>query len=122
MPKRDIRMSDSEVDQFLRRESRTVVIGSPQTGAPRAGLGRLQYGDGHVGFSLREGDPLVTVLTENDRACCVVEEFPSYYEIMGVMLHGHARRADREHAGEAIFELVVEKVVSFDFAKLLATS
>jgi hypothetical protein len=38
------------------------------------------------------------------------------------MLHGRARRRGAAAPSEATFDLVVDKTVSFDFAKLLTTS
>lgn len=122
MPKRDIRMSDAEIERFLATQSTVMVIGSPPSGAPSAAVGRLEYDGGDVGFVIHDDDPIVELLADDDRACCVVEQFPSYYEIAGVMLHGRAHRRDAEASGEAAFDLTVEKVVSFDFAKLLTTS
>ncbi|HEX5585749.1 MAG TPA: hypothetical protein VFZ17_00435 [Acidimicrobiia bacterium] len=118
MAKRDIRMSDDEIARFLAAQSTATVIGSPPSGAPSAAVGRLEYDDGAVAFSVHDDDPVVALLADDDRTCCVVEQFPSYYEIAGVMLHGRARRRDAAAPGEATFDLAVEKVVSFDFAKL----
>ena len=117
-PKRDIRMGAEEIDAFLRARSRTLVVASPATGAVQGAVGRFRYADGDVDFTLWTDDPVVALLEGDDRACCVVEEFPSYYEIAGVMLHGRAVRRPGGPTEHATFDLTVEKVVSFDFAKL----
>jgi hypothetical protein len=111
-------MSEPEIDRFLRTQTRAVVVAAPARGAPWGAAGRFHYDDGRFGFSLRDDDPLVGLLEGDDRACCVVEQFPSYYEIMGVMLHGRAGRREGGVPGEARFDLAVEAVVSFDFGKL----
>lgn len=118
MPKRDIRMAGGEVDRFLRTRDTAVVVGAPADGAPWAAVGRLHYDGSDVSFSVPADDPVVALLERDDRACCVVEQFPSYYEIKGVMLHGHAIRRRQTTGADADFELDVEKIVSFDFAKL----
>ena len=73
---------------------------------------------GRVGFSLVADDPVVALLAADDRACCVVDRFPSYYGIVGVVLHGRARLLSRGSAGRTDYDLAVERVVSFDFGKL----
>ena len=118
MPKQDIRMNEAEIDRFLRSQATAIVIAITSVGAPQGAVGRLDY-DGHVAFSLRDDDPVLSLLAADDRACCVVEQFPSYHEIMGVMLHGHARQREDAEAGEVTFDLDVDKTVSFDFGKLI---
>lgn len=118
MPKQDIRMSRPEIDRFLVTQSTAVVVALRPAQAPIGAAGRLHYEDRDIGFSIDERDPVVGCLAEDDRACCVVEQYPSYFEIMGVMLHGRARRRRDAASGEARFDLAVEKVVSFDFGKL----
>jgi hypothetical protein len=115
-------MSDDEIGRFLATQSTVIVIGARPSGAPSGAVGRLEYEDGALAFVIHDDDPIVAVLAADDRACCVVEQFPSYYQIAGVMLHGRAKRRGGAAPGEARFDLTVDKVVSFDFAKLLTTS
>jgi hypothetical protein len=118
MPKQDIRMNQSEIDRFLSSQTSAMVIAIAGNGAPQGAVGRLDY-DGRVAFSLRDDDPVLSLLAADNRACCLVEQFPSYYEIMSVMLHGHARRRQNAKAGEVTFDLDIDKIVSFDFGKLI---
>ena len=118
MPKRDIRMSGDEIDAFLRTQTKAMILGVAAAGPPEGTVGRLLYRDGRVAFAIRDDDPVVALFDEDARACCVVEQFPSYYEIMGVMLHGRVVRRAGAAVGEAAFDLAVDKTVSFDFAKL----
>ena len=113
-------MGDEEIDRFLRTQARAVVVALDAEGLPSGGVGRLVIGAGAVGFALRAEDPVVRLLGRDDRACCIAEQFPSYYGIRGVMLHGRARVAAAAGSGEAAFDLAVERVVSYDFGKLLA--
>jgi len=118
MPKQDIRMAEEEVDRFLRSQTTAMIIATAAESAPQGAVGRLLYDRRHVSFSLLDSDPVVRLLADDDRACCVVEQFPSYFEIMGVMLHGHATRRKDSEPGQATFDLEVDKIVSFDFGKL----
>jgi nitroimidazol reductase NimA-like FMN-containing flavoprotein (pyridoxamine 5'-phosphate oxidase superfamily) len=118
MPKQDMRMSEAEIGRFLATQDRGVVVALCDGAAPAGAAARFHYGDGRAGFSLRDDDPVISLLMKDDRACCIVEQFPSYYEIMSVMLHGRARRNTQARAGETRFDLEVEAVVSFDFGKL----
>jgi len=112
-------MGTAEIEQFLATRTEAVVIGLDDHGLPSGGVGRLMLAGGVVGFALGAEDPVVALLGLDDRACCVVEQFPSYYEIKGVMLHGRATPAVESNVGEAAFVLDVQRVVSFDFSKLV---
>jgi hypothetical protein len=114
----DIAMGTEEIQDFLNSRTEAVVIGLDDNGEPSGGVGQLMLTDGVIGFALGAEDPVVELLNLDARACCVVEQFPSYYEIKGVMLHGQARPAAESKVGEAAFVLDVEQVVSFDFSKL----
>jgi hypothetical protein len=118
MPKQDIRMADDEIDRFLRSQTTALIIATAGEAAPQGAVGRLLYDQRRVSFSLADSDPVVRLLVVDDRACCMVEQFPSYFEIMGVMLHGHATRRQESEPGVATFDLDVDKIVSFDFGKL----
>ena len=122
MPKQDIRMNGSEIDRFLCSQTTAIVIATAGNGAPQGAVGHLHYDDGRVAFSLRDDDPVLLLLATDDRVCCMVEQFPSYYGIMGVMLHGHTSRRETAEPGRATFDLHVDKVVSFDFGKLAGTA
>ena len=111
-------MSEAEIHNFLGSQSKAIIIAGRKGGAPWGAVGRLHYDGDRVAFSLRDNDPLVAQLAQDGRACCVVEQFPSYYEIMSVMLHGHATRRAHGEDGAATFDLAVDKIVSFNFGKL----
>jgi len=118
-------MRPEEVAAFLAGQTRAVVVALDDEGRPRGAVGRLvDRGGGSpqeaVGFVLQGDDPVVALLACDPRACCVAEHFPSYYGIQGVMLHGHAHPVEPADRADAEFELSVERVVSYDFGKLLA--
>ena len=118
-PKHDIRMDAVEIDAFLRSQRRVIVVGVSSKGAPIATAGQLLYHRGQVAFVLPVDNPLFRLFASDDRACCIVEQFPSYHEIVGVMLHGRVTKRRHEEPEVATFDLKVDKVVSFDFGKLL---
>ena len=122
-PRRDIRMDAGEVTTFLAGRTRAVVVALDGDGRAHGAVGRLEveqrsWEQGSAAVALRSDDRVVALLRADPRACCVVEQFPSYYQIRGVMIHGHARPAARAD-GEARFTIDVERVVSYDFGKLL---
>lgn len=117
----DISMSPAEIETFLRSRDEAVIAalgdGAPE-GAPAA---FAMSASGAAVFEVWADDPIVPLLDADPRACCIVEQFPSYFEIRGVMLHGTARRDDpsgHAQAARARFALDVVRAVSFDFGKL----
>lgn len=121
-PRRDIRMTPGEITAFLTGRTRAVVVALDAGGRPHGAVGRLEFeapawAAGRVNFAVYADDPLVGLLGADPRACCTVEQFPSYYEIRGVMIHGHAGAAGSAD-GVARFTLDVAGAVSYDFGKL----
>jgi nitroimidazol reductase NimA-like FMN-containing flavoprotein (pyridoxamine 5'-phosphate oxidase superfamily) len=114
-PRADVSMSAEEIDAFLRSQQRAVVVANRADGAPGAAVGTFRGPE--MEFGLATGDPVIALLADDERVCCVVDQFPSYYEIKGVMLHGRARVVGND-ASITSYKLAVEQVVSFDFAKL----
>jgi hypothetical protein len=117
-PRPDIRMDEIEVSAFLRSSQRAVVVALDSGGVANGAVGQLVHGSGEFRFVLRGDDPVVALLAHDGRACCVVEQFPSYYEIKGVMVHGRAEPVAAGADGQAAFALAVEAVTSYDFGKL----
>jgi nitroimidazol reductase NimA-like FMN-containing flavoprotein (pyridoxamine 5'-phosphate oxidase superfamily) len=109
MPRRDIRMSDAEVDEFLRERRQMVVGAIDKDGWPVATIAAVRYGGGQLAVALPEHDPVRAALTVDRRVCCVDDEHASYYEIKGVIVHG--RMPD-------VGPVEIDRVISFDFARL----
>lgn len=116
MSRPDISMSTREVDAFLASESSAVLVALDPPGAPAGTVAVFRYDGGDVTVSIDPADPVGERIAADPRVCCVVERFPSYYGIAGVMLHGTAI----PH-GDGVYGISVEKVVSFDFGKLKAS-
>ena len=118
MPKQDIRMSPEEIDRFLRAQATAVLVVTAKEGPPAGTTVRLDVHAGHIALTLRDDDPVVELLAADDRACCIVDRFPSYFEITGVLLHGRATRRPATTPHQATLDLALDHVVSFDFSKL----
>ncbi|HLG68259.1 MAG TPA: hypothetical protein VKV36_10370 [Acidimicrobiales bacterium] len=119
-PRRDIAMTTPEIEAFLGARRDCVVVSLDGLGRPDGTVGSLVRDGRRTSFDVAADDPLVALLDRDQRTCCVVEEFPSYYEIKGVMVHGIATRRPVGRASDrATYDLEVSSVVSFDFGKLL---
>jgi hypothetical protein len=97
MPRADIRMTDAETRAFLAEKHEVVVV-----------------------VSLAADDPVTAALDRDPRVCVVAEQFPSYFEVRSVVVHGHADLAALA-GGNGRRELRVrlgDDVVTFDFAKM----
>ncbi len=117
-----ISMSDAELTAFLDKQAWMLLVTLDPSGAPTTALVR----------AAREGDRMLCEVTEDDeaagnlrrdpRACLANDEYPAYYEIRGVTLHGEAVAVPeaRGLGGEErrVYALGIDDVVSFDFAKI----
>jgi len=111
----DIRMSPSEVRDFLATQRRAVV-GALDAGEPVGTVADIRVVDGALEVTLAEDDPVRLAIAVDDRVCVVAEQFPTYYEIKGVCAHGRAAPVDG--LGGRTFCLALADVTSFDFGKL----
>ncbi len=108
-------MDAAEVRAFLATRPR-AVLALLDDGAPVGTIADITV----VGDELAVGvsDAAARgLLARDDRVCVVADQFPTYYEIRGVVAHGRAR--DLETTGDrTTFRLSLDDVTSFDFAKL----
>jgi len=114
-PRPDISMGPDEIRAFLATRPR-AVLAVLDDGTPVGTVVDVAVvGDG---LAVAVADPAVRpLLDRDDRVCVIVDQFPDYYGIRGVVAHGRARdRADE--GGCTTFRLALDDVVSFDFAKL----
>lgn len=120
MPRADIRMTDDEARAFLAAKDEAVVVANGPGGGPIATVAPYRLVDGELVLALLDGDPVLAALDADPRVCVVAEQFPSYYEVRSVIVHGHAVLGARdEPAGRRRVHVAVgDDVVSFDFAKM----
>lgn len=112
-------MTADEIDRFIASQHDVLIVAMPASGPPEAAMGRLHRRDPQMSVDVDAADPVVALLGADDRVCLTFEQFPSYYEIKGVMLHGRARRCDTDTSpGVSSFDFALDKTVSFDFGKL----
>jgi nitroimidazol reductase NimA-like FMN-containing flavoprotein (pyridoxamine 5'-phosphate oxidase superfamily) len=119
MPRADISMSIDEIRAFLRDRADAVVGANSPEGTFAASVARFRFRDDVVRVRLRADDAVLEALRHDDRVCVAVEQFPSYREIQGVIVHG--RPTVTPSPDPAVVEVQVDlgtDIVSFDFAKI----
>ncbi len=114
----DISMSADEVRGFLATQRRAVVA-ALDAGAPVGTVAEIRLLETVVEVTLAHDDPMRVVLAVDDRVCVIAEQFPTYYEIKGVAVHGQAQPVDG--VGGRTFRLPLDDLTSFDFGKLPRT-
>src|SRR5262245_2779871 len=121
-------MSDDELREFLAAQDWMVLATLDPDGSPAGDVVPTVLAQERLYFAVAPAGPSHQNLTRDPRACCAADVFPSYYEIRGAMVHGHAEAATtppgahgvaRAAAGGAVvFALPLDDVASFDFAKI----
>lgn len=130
MPRDRIDMSRGEVLDFLREERRLVLGTLDADGAPWADAAPCSLQGEVLYFSVPRDSRSFANIQRDDRVCCSLDRYPTYYEIKGVTLHGPAVAVtDAATLAEigfdqspgvdaAVFGVGLDDVVSFDFAKI----
>jgi nitroimidazol reductase NimA-like FMN-containing flavoprotein (pyridoxamine 5'-phosphate oxidase superfamily) len=117
VPKRDIRMSDAEIADFLSRHTGCVFGYNDGGPAPAALSGTYTLADGVLRVSAERPGTAAGALRADPRVYLIVEQSPSYYEIGYVGIEGSAERI-QETDGHLMFNLTPRAVTSASFAKL----
>jgi hypothetical protein len=120
-PRPEISLPRQEAEEFLASQDHVVLVANAGEDAPLGTTGRARFERGAMLVSVPEHDPIVEALARDARACCIVEQFPSYYEIKSVIVHGTARRDASVLDGEVSYIIPLEQLTTFDFARLLET-
>jgi hypothetical protein len=110
----DISMTPHEIAAFLAGQTRVIVVALDQ-GAPIGTIAGARFVDNMLEVRLRDGDRVRELLDADARVCVIAEQFPTYYEIKGVVIHGTARFSS---AKDRTFWLPLDDITSFDFGKL----
>ena len=117
MPREQIAMTPAEVAAFLAGKRRAVVGLRGLDGGPDAEPVAFAYAGGVATFEVRRGGAAHRALVADGRVVCSVEEFPSYAQIKGAAVHGHAVVVGERDA-TVTFRVDAARIESFDFAKM----
>lgn len=117
MSKVDVTMSEAEVIAFLTSGRDCVLAARTAVGDLVPALGFAELRGQMLQVSVSGHDAAGRALLEDGRVCCIVEESPSYYEIVSVAVRGTATNVRVDGTGMS-FDLPVDDVVSTNFAKL----
>lgn len=112
MPKPDIRMGATEIDEFLSRCRVTAVGAVDADGWPTATLSHCEFRNGALLLWLDPTDPVAVSAVARQQLCCVADEHASYYEIRGVIVHGRPNLLDTS------VRVDIERRSGFDFGKI----
>jgi hypothetical protein len=113
MPRRDVSMTDDEVDDFLAGCAHLVVGAIDSEGWPTGAIAASQYVDGVL--TLRGlPDEMLGLVAGDARICCVADEHATYYDIRGVIVHATAGHLP----GSRDVTATPDHVISFDFGRL----
>ena len=113
MPRRDVSMTDDEVDEFLAGCAHLVVGTIDDEGWPTATIASSAYHDGALTLRSLPGE-MLDLIARDSRICCVADVHAAYYDIRGVIVHATAARRPESPDVTA----TLDHVISFDFGRL----
>ena len=123
MPREAIAMTPAEVAAFLGAQ-RWMALGTLDAGGTPVGdVVPVRLLDARLRFAVPRGSRADDNIRRDPRVCCAADEFPSYQEIRGVVVHGRAEpgAADVLRDGWVEYALGLDDVASFDFRKMRST-
>jgi len=119
MPRADIRMTDAETRAFQADKHEVVVVANDDDGSPIATVAPYRFDGEVIAVSLAADDPVSHALAHDGRVCVVAEQFPSYFEVRSVVVHGRAVLEPVYDDGRRALRIPLgEDTVTFDFAKM----
>jgi hypothetical protein len=115
MPRTDISLTSTELDEFL-GECRTAAVAvQGDDGWPIATIGHISAQSGAITIGVELDSPIGAALQAGAHACLVADTWPSYAGIRGVIVRGQAE--PRTSAPDTDVHLTVQRLISFDFSK-----
>jgi nitroimidazol reductase NimA-like FMN-containing flavoprotein (pyridoxamine 5'-phosphate oxidase superfamily) len=121
MPRETIDMTRPELFEFLAAQ-RWVALGTLDAdGTPVGDVVPAVLDGERLRFAVAHGSRAHDNITRDPRVCCAADEFPSYYEIRGAVVHGRAEACgDAGRLGHGLIEYAtgLNDVRSFDFRKI----
>ncbi len=134
MPRESIAMSNEELSAFIGAKPWVVVGTLDEDGSPWGDVFASLIEGGRLIFAVPNGTRAASNIERDPRVVCMNDQYPTYYEIKGVTIHGHAERLgdpalaarlpsdpiDRNAADRAVYAVPLDDVTSFDFTKIKA--
>ncbi len=136
MPRESITMTLDDATAFLQGRTWVALATLEPDGSPWADIVPSLLQQDRLFFKLPTGSRSHANIQRDQNVCCANDQYPTYYEIKGVVIHGKAERIDEDDiplglrdrpdplqkvAGPegACYAVPVADVVSFDFSKIV---
>jgi hypothetical protein len=117
-PRRDITIPRRDAEHFLAEQDHVVLVANGDLGVPVATPAHARFGRRALLVTVPEDDPIVAALAADPRACAIAEQFPSYYEIKAVIVHGIVDTPVAAANGVVTFAVPLDDLTTFDFGRL----
>jgi hypothetical protein len=115
LPRTDISLTSTELDEFL-GECRTAAVAvQGDDGWPIATIGHISAQSGELRIGVEPHGPISAALQAGAHACLVADTWPSYAGIRGVIIRGQAE--PKISATDTDVHLTIRRLISFDFSK-----
>ncbi len=134
MPRESIAMSNEELTDFIGAKPWVVVGTLDEDGSPWGDVSASLIEGGQLIFAVPNGTRAAANIERDPRVVCMNDQYPTYYEIKGVTIHGRAQRLDdpalmarlpsdpidRNAADRTVYAVPLDDITSFDFTKIKA--
>lgn len=134
MPRESIAMSNEELTAFIGAKPWVVVGTLDEDGSPWGDVAASLINGARLIFAVPNGTRAAANIERDPRVVCMNDQYPTYYEIKGVTIHGQAERLDddalaarlpsdpidRNAADRTVYAVPLDDVTSFDFTKIKA--
>jgi nitroimidazol reductase NimA-like FMN-containing flavoprotein (pyridoxamine 5'-phosphate oxidase superfamily) len=118
VPRERIAMSDDELREFLGAQRWVALATLDDDGTPVGDVAPARLAGDRLCFAVPRGSRAHEAIVRDPRVACAADEFPSYYEIRGVVVHGRAEPL-ADGGGDWIeYAIALDDVASFDFRKI----
>ncbi len=106
-----VRMSEAEVEAFLRGSMKVQVATINPDGSPHLTTLFYVLHEGRIAFWTYASSQKIKNLERDDRITCLVEEGTDYFELRGVSISGHAKLVTDEDEIREIGTKVATRMV-----------
>ena len=134
MPRESIAMSAEELTAFIGAKPWVVVGTLDEDGSPWGDVAASLIDGRRLVFAVPNGTRAAANIERDPRVVCMNDQYPTYYEIKGVTIHGRAEPVDdpalaarlpsdpidRNAADRTVYAVPLNDVTSFDFTKIKA--